>query len=88
MKKKSSLNYSKFAAMGSFSKGLKNEFETATVKEPSVFEPMVVAGDAFYSQALDHIYFLGVRARLCITIFRTCCCLFGLYVFELMNLVL
>ena len=27
------------AAMGYYSQGLKNEFETAMVKEPSVFEP-------------------------------------------------
>ena len=31
--------YPKSAAMG-FSKGLKNEFETAMVNEPSVFEPL------------------------------------------------
>ena len=28
------------AAMGFFPKGLKNEFETAVVNEPSVFEPL------------------------------------------------
>ena len=28
------------AAMGLFPKGLKNEFETAVVNEPSVFEPL------------------------------------------------
>ena len=28
------------AAMGFFSRGLKNEFETAVVNEPSVFEPL------------------------------------------------
>ena len=39
-KKKITLNYSKFAAMGFFSKELKNEFETAVVNEPSVFEPL------------------------------------------------
>ena len=38
MKKKNSLNYTKFAAMRFFSKGLKNELETAAVNEPSVFE--------------------------------------------------
>ena len=38
MKKKTTLNYPKSAAMGFFSKGLKNEFETAMVNEPSVFE--------------------------------------------------
>ena len=40
MNKKNSLNYPKSAAMGFFSKGLKNEFETAAVNEPSVFEPL------------------------------------------------
>ena len=40
MKKKKTLNYPKSAAMGIFSKGLKKEFETAVVNEPSVFEPL------------------------------------------------
>ena len=40
MNKKITLNYPKSAAMGFFSKGLKNEFETAVVNEPSVFEPL------------------------------------------------
>ena len=40
MKKKHNLNYPKSAAIGFFSKGLKNEFETAVVNEPSVFEPL------------------------------------------------
>ena len=40
MKKKITLNYSKSAAMGFCSRGLKNEFETAVVNEPSVFEPL------------------------------------------------
>ena len=34
------LNYPKSAAMSLFSYGLKNEFETAVVNEPSVFEPL------------------------------------------------
>ena len=34
------LNYPKSAGMRFFSKGPKNEFETAVVKEPSVFEPL------------------------------------------------
>ena len=38
-KKEITLHYPKSAVMGFFSKGLKNEFETAVVKEPSVFEP-------------------------------------------------
>ena len=40
MTKKNTLNYPKSAATGFFSKGLKNEFETAVVNKPSVFEPM------------------------------------------------
>ena len=35
MKKKNNLNYPKSPAMG-----LKNEFETAVVNEPSLFEPL------------------------------------------------
>ena len=37
MKKENTLNYPKSA---DFSKGLRNEFETAVVNEPSVFEPL------------------------------------------------
>ena len=40
MNKKNTLNYPKSAALGFFSKGHKNEFETAVVNEPSVFEPL------------------------------------------------
>ena len=40
IKKKITLDYPKSAAMGFFSSGLKNEFETAVVNEPSVFEPL------------------------------------------------
>ena len=40
MNMKNTLNYPKSAAMGFFPKGLKNEFETAMVNEPSVFEPL------------------------------------------------
>ena len=40
MNKKNTLNYPKSAAMDLFSKGFKNEFETAVVNEPSVFEPL------------------------------------------------
>ena len=38
--KQKTLNHLKSAAKGFFSLGLKNEFETAIVKEPSVFEPL------------------------------------------------
>ena len=41
IKKKITLNYPKSSAMGFF-KGLKNEFETAEVNEPPVFEPLKV----------------------------------------------
>ena len=40
--KKINLNDPKTAAMGFSSKGLKNEFETAVVNEPSVFEPLEI----------------------------------------------
>ena len=40
LKKKITLNYPKSAAMGLFCYGLKNEFETTVVNEPSVFEPL------------------------------------------------
>ena len=39
MNKKNTLNYPKSAAMFFF-QGPKNEFETAVVNEPSVFEPL------------------------------------------------
>ena len=40
IKEKSTLNYHKSAAMLFCSKGLKKEFETAVVTEPSMFEPL------------------------------------------------
>ena len=40
MKRKIILNYPKSATMGFFSKGPKNEFETAMVNKLSVFEPL------------------------------------------------
>ena len=40
IKMKITLNYPKPAAVGFFSKGLKNEFETAVVIKPSVLEPL------------------------------------------------
>ena len=40
LNKKNTLHYPKSAAMGFFSKGLKNEFETAVINESSVFEPL------------------------------------------------
>ena len=38
MKRKNTINNPKSAAMGFFSKGLKNEFETVVVNKPSVFK--------------------------------------------------
>ena len=40
IKKKITLNYPNFAAIGFCSKGLKNVFKTAVVDEPSVFKPL------------------------------------------------
>ena len=40
MNKKEHPKLSKICSYGLFSKGLKNEFETAVVNEPSVFEPL------------------------------------------------
>ena len=40
IKKKISVNYPKPAATGFCAKRLKNEFESAMVNEPSVFEPL------------------------------------------------
>ena len=40
--KENHLSYPKSAALRFFSKGPKNEFETAVVDEPSVFEPLKV----------------------------------------------
>ena len=40
IKNKITLNYLKSTSMGFCSKGPKNEFETAVVNEPSVFEPL------------------------------------------------
>ena len=56
IKKKLTLNYPKFAAMGFFSKGLKNEFEVTIVKEPSVFEPL-----KFYCISLASYFSLYVH---------------------------
>ena len=40
IKKEITPDYTKYAAMGFISEGLKNEFETAVVNEPSVFKPL------------------------------------------------
>ena len=59
IKKKIILNDPKSAAMGFFSKGLKNGFETAVVDEPSVFEPSKFYCITLFTaleRALDVIY--------------------------------
>ena len=40
VKKKTTLNYPKYTAMGFFSKGPKDLFKVVVANEPSVFEPL------------------------------------------------
>ena len=47
-KKENHTKLSQICSYGIFSKGLKNEFETAMVNEPSVFEPL-----KFYSHCVN-----------------------------------
>ena len=54
-------DYSKSAAMG-FYKGHKNEFETAVVNEPSVFEPLKFCCICFQSH-LNEIHYTKLLAR-------------------------
>ena len=56
MKKTITLNYSKSAAMGFCSKRLKNEFKTAVVNKPSVFEPLKFYCSRVVSPEGAHIY--------------------------------
>ena len=46
--KKITLNYPKICSYGMFFKGLKNEFETAVVNEPSVFKPLNQLGQGTF----------------------------------------
>ena len=63
IKKRIALNYSKSAAMGFCSKGLKNEFEPAVVNEPSVFEPL-----KFYCKLNRYtLCFLGILSHLLVS---------------------
>ena len=48
IKKENHLYYPKSAAEGFFSKGLKNNFETAVANEPSVFETLKVYCTYFF----------------------------------------
>ena len=57
MKTKVTLKYPKSEALGFFSKGPKNEFETAVVNEPSVFEPL-----KFYCNSLFYILVVIIQA--------------------------
>ena len=50
MKRKNTLNYPKSAALGFFSKGLKNEFETPVVNERPVFEPLKFYCNCYFYQ--------------------------------------
>ena len=60
IKKKIVLNYPKAAAMGFCSKGLKKEFETAKVNEPSVFEPLKFYCNMYgYTSMFSAIYAKG-----------------------------
>ena len=52
IKKKIILNCVKSAAMGSFSKGPKNEFKTAVVNEPSVSEPLKLLYISIYNYSV------------------------------------
>ena len=54
-KKKITLIYPKSATVGICSTGLKNEFETAMVNEPSVFEPLKFYCNVFQ---MEITYFL------------------------------
>ena len=74
MKEKNTLNYHKSAAMGffQFSKGLKNELETALVNDPSVFEPLKfycisLLGDQNYP---DSIHLVRVTTYCVMIIFQ------------------
>ena len=68
LKKKITQNYPKSAARWFFSKGLKNEFETAMVNEPSVFKPLtlycIYSAESIYSlkfwrNSTSYIVFTG-----------------------------
>ena len=62
IKKKITLNYPKSADIGFCAKELKNEFESAMVNEPSVFEPLkfycILEHQKFYKSVV-HFNILG-----------------------------
>ena len=55
-KKKNYIKLSQICSCGIFSMGLKNEFETSVVNEPSVFEPpkfdCICSADRYWSEIL------------------------------------
>ena len=67
LNKKNTLNYPNPAAMEFFSKGLKNEFETAVVNEPSVFEPSkfycTIKSRASESELIQNLLWLPTGQR-------------------------
>ena len=68
IKKKIILNYPKYAAMV-FSRGLKNEFETAVVNGPSVFEPLKVYCTCFQVVSVfSDLFGLNSASNMAVTI--------------------
>ena len=66
VKRKITLNYIKFAAVGFFPRDSKIEFETAVVNEPSVFEPlkfccMFLAAAILVSYFYFNPYMVGIK---------------------------
>ena len=61
IKKKITLNYPKSADMGFRAKELKNEFESAMVNEPSVFEPLKFYCNILFATANPFIKSLLIR---------------------------
>ena len=66
IKKKITLNYPKYLQRCDFSMGLKNEFETAVVNEPSVFEPLKFYCSNVRHRALKFKMHLGLKVLQCI----------------------
>ena len=58
IKKKITLNYPKSAAMGFCSNGLKKEFKTAVVNEPSVFEPFMFYCISYFQLHFNSCYLI------------------------------
>ena len=56
MKKEEHHTLSQICSYGIFSKGLKNEFETSVVNEPSVFEPLKFNCILYYTQYIQRCF--------------------------------